>query len=175
MSTQPIKAAAKEFAQAPFYLIQSNGTDKRYVVSLSDKTRIRTLMAGFANQSENEVQVKVMDLDNPEDPIEYSGSLSKSKLHELMSKHEDVIFHHGYHDFMLRNPDSGDYVVFDEHGLIFIYTNRDYSEILENLQAQFKLTEKLIYEFNHWHYCLPDSEDKLADMIKDFELEKREY
>lgn len=172
MSNQPIKAASKEYIKDSFHLIQSNGSDKRYVVSIIEKIRIRTLLAGFINQSEDEIQIKIRDLDNPEKPIEYSGASSKSRLHELMTKHEDVIFHNGFHDLMLRNPDSGDYVAFDEHGLIFIYTNQDYSEILKNLEAEYRPEEKLIYEFNHWHYCLPEGREKLADMIKDFELEK---
>ncbi|TRZ42207.1 hypothetical protein [Robertkochia solimangrovi] len=172
MSNQPIKAGSKEFTKEPFHLIQSNGMDKRYVVSLRDKVRVRTLLTGFINQSKNDIQIKIRDLDNPKNPIDYSGSLGNAKLHELMTKHEDVIFHNGYHDLMIRNPDSGDYVAFDEHGLIFIYTNQDYSEILKNLEAEYKPDEKLIYEFNHWHYCLPKGREKLADMIKDFELKK---
>ncbi len=172
MSNRPIKAASKEFNNEPFYLIQSNGQEKRYVVALRDKIRIRTLLAGFINQATNEIQLKISDLDNPSRPVDYFGSSSKSKLHELMTKHEDVIFHNGYYDLMLRNPDSGDYIVFDEHGLIFIYTNQDYLETLKNLEAKFKPEEKLIYEFNHWHYCLPEGREKLADMIKDFELKK---
>jgi len=172
MSNQPIKVASNEFTNEPFYLIQSNGTERRYVVSLRDKVRVRTLLAGFINQSKNEIQIKIRDSDNPEKPIDYSGSLGKAKLHELMTKHEDVIFHNGYHDLMFRNPNSGDYVTFDEHGLIFIYTNQDYSGILKNLEAEYKPDEKLVYEFNHWHYSLPDGQEKLADMINDFELKK---
>lgn len=172
MNNQPIKAAANDFTKEPFYLVQSNGTDKRYVVSLRDQIRIRTLLAGFINQSKDIIQIKIRDFDNPDTPIDYSGLSSKSKLHELMTKHEEVIFHNGYHDLMLRDPDSGDYMVFDEHGLIFIYTDQDYSEILKNLEAEYRPGEKLIYEFNHWHYCLSGGREKLAEMIKDFELER---
>lgn len=142
------------------------------MVSLSDPIRIRILLAGFINQSENDIQVKIRDLDNPEKPMDYSGALNKSTLHDLMTKHEDVIFHNGYHDLMLRNPGTGDYVVFDEHGLVFVYTSQNYSEVLKNLKADYLPDEKLIYELNHWHYCLTDGQEKLADMIKDFKLEK---
>ena len=172
MSNKPIKAASKEFTDKPFYLIESNGAEKRYVVSLIDKTKIRTLLAGFINQSKHSVEIKVIDLDSPDHPTDYSGELSKSRLHELMTEHEDVIFHNGYHDLMFRNPDTGDYIAFDEHGLIFIYTNEDYSAILKNLEAEYRPNEKLIYELNHWHYCLPEGQKKLAEMIKGFELRK---
>ena len=173
MNNPPIKATSKEFISNPFYLIQSKGADKRYVISLRDKIRIRILLAGFINQTKNEIEIKIRDLDNPEKPIDYFGVLSKSKLHELMTKHEDVIFHNGYHDLILRNPDTGDLITFDEHGLIFIYTTQDYSEILKNLKADYKPNEKLIYELNHWHYCLPEGREKLAEMIKDFKIDKQ--
>ena len=152
MSTQPIKVASEEYTNGSFHLIQSNGPDKRYVVFLNDKVRIRMLLAGFINQSKKEIQVKVRDLDNPDKPIEYSGVLGKSRLHELITKHEDVIFHNGYHELMVRNSDSGDYVAFDEHGLLFIYTTQDYSEILKNLEAEYRQEEKLINEFNHLEF-----------------------
>jgi hypothetical protein len=172
MSNPPIKSASKEFTTEPFYLIQTNGDRKRYVVSLKDKLSIRTLLAGFINEASKEVQVKIRDLDNPEKPVEYSGSLEKSDLHQLMTKHEDVIFHHGRHQLMFRIHETSEHVAFDEHGLIFIYTTKDYEDTLKNLNAPFKPNEKLIEEFDHWHYCLANGEEKLADLIKDLELEK---
>lgn len=172
MSNQPIKAASKDFTPEPFYLIQKHQEDKRYVVSLKDKIRIRTLIAGFINQASKEVQVKIRDFDNRERPIDYSGSLDKSQLHQLITKHEDVIFHNGYYDLIFRIPETGDHIAFDEHGLIFIYTDDDYSEILKNLKVEYRSNEKLIHEFHHWHYCMANGHEKLADMIKELKLEK---
>ena len=130
------------------------------------------LLAGFINQTQDEVQIKIRDFDDPEKPVEYSGSVHKSKLHKLMTKHEDVIFHNGNHDFMLRDWNTGEHMVLDEHGLIFIYTERDYAEILKHLDAKYKPNEKLIYEFHHWHYCLPKGQEKLIALIKDLALRK---
>ncbi|MBC7863068.1 MAG: hypothetical protein IAF38_08835, partial [Bacteroidia bacterium] len=55
---------------------------------------------------------------------------------------------------------------------IFIYTNEDYSQILQNLKAAYKPNEKLIYEYDHWHYCLPDGHKKLLEMINELNLAK---
>ena len=166
MSSRPIKSASRDFTKEPFHLVQENGNDKRYVVYLKDKIRIRTLLSGFINQANNEVQVKIRDLDNQEKPIDYSGSLNKSALHKIMTEYEEVIFHNGYHDLMIRNPNTSDYIVFDEHGLIFIYTDKDYGQILMNLEAHHGPNEKLIYEFDHWHYCLSNGREQLTEMIK---------
>jgi len=89
-----------------------------------------------------------------------------------MTKHEAVIFHHGFHDLMIRKVDSGDYIVFDEHGLIFIYTDQDYTDVLSKLGAAYKPKQKLIYELNHWHYSLSEGSQSLAELIQDFELNR---
>jgi hypothetical protein len=172
MSNPPIKAASRDFTDEPFFLTQSKGSEKRYIVSLKDKISIRVLLAGFINECTSEVQVKITDFENPDGPVDYYGSSDKPKLHQLMTKYEDVIFHNGFHDLMLRNPASGEYIVFDEHGLIFIYTSQDYAETLKNLHAEYKPDEKMIYEFSHWHYCMAGSKEKLAGMIAELGLEK---
>jgi hypothetical protein len=170
MSNRPIKAASAAFTSAPFYLIQASGTDKRYVVSLGDKVRIRTLLAGFVNQAAEAVQVKIRDLDNRDEPVDYYGRVNRSALHSLMTKYEDVIFHDGHHDLMLKVPETDEYVVFDEHGLIFLYTGKDYSEPLDNLHAVYSPNEQLIYEFDHWHYRMANGREQLKDLIEELGL-----
>jgi len=172
MSSQPIKAVSKEFSKEAFYLLQTNKKDRRYVVSLRDKIRIRTLLAGFINQAAAGLQIKIRDFSEPENPKDYFGKSTKTALHELMTKHEAVIFHHGFHDLMIRKVDSGDYIVFDEHGLIFIYTDQDYTDVLSKLGAAYKPKQKLIYELNHWHYSLSEGSQSLAEMIQDFKLKR---
>lgn len=67
----------------------------------------------------------------------------------MLSKYKEVVLHNGYHDLMLRRPETGDYVVFDEHGLIFIYTQENYSDTLDKFGLTHRVNEKLIYQFNH--------------------------
>ena len=50
---------------------------------------------------------------------------------------------------IIQNPDSDDYLTFDEHGLIYINTNDDYSDVLRNLGAEYKPNGKLIYQCFH--------------------------
>lgn len=172
MSNQPIKSASDKFTKDSFYLVQTEGNEKRYVVSLRDKVRIRTLLAGFINQSLKNVLVKIRNFEDQENPRDYSGSVEKSKMHKVMTKYEDVIFHNGFHDFMIMNPETEDYIVFDEHGLIFIYSDNDYMEVLKNLEAEKRQNEKLTYEFDHWHYCMPEGKEKLIELINELDLIK---
>lgn len=172
MSTQPIKATSREVTKDPFYLIQTNGSDKRYVVWLCEKVRIRTLIAGFINKAANHVEVKVRDFDEVEDGADNFGEVTKLQLHQLMTKYEEVLFHNGYHDLMIRIPETEECIVFDEHGLIFIYTSDAYDEVLMRLDAVHKPDEKLIYEFDHLHYCMAEGKDLLRRFIDELGLMK---
>ena len=170
MSDQPIKAASREASSQPFYLMQTNGTDKRYIAWLRDKIRIRTLLAGFINQSGSAVDVKIRDFTDSMEGADYQGEVLPSALHQLMTRYEDVLFHNGYHDFMVRIPETNEYIVFDEHGLIFIYSSNDYEKLLADLGASYSPDEKLIYEFDHWHYCSAEGKEKLISFIEDLGL-----
>ncbi len=120
MTDYPIKATSRDITKTPFYLVQTNGLHKRFVIWLCDKFRIRTLIAGFINRANLIVNVRVIDFDETEEGVDYSGLVSKSELHRLMTKYEDVLFHNGYHDLMIRIPETDELLVFEEHGLIFI-------------------------------------------------------
>lgn len=172
MDNRPIKATAKTANQECFYLIQTNGADKRYVIWLRDKIRIRTILAGFINKAVLTVEVKIRDFNDFKDGIDYFGSVAKSELHQLMTKYEDVLFHNGYHDLMILIPETEEYIVFDEHGLIFIYTSDTYETFLTNLRVKYQASKKLIYEFDHWHYCLPNGNNLLISFIDDLKLER---
>lgn len=172
MPEYPIKSSAANYSKAPFYLIQKNQDSKRYVVYLNDKVRIRILLAGFINQQKESIQVKVVDFKNREETHEYLGLVQTKKLHELMTSYEQAIFHHGKHDLMFRNQDTGDVIAFDEHGLIFIYTDQNYETTLEDLEAAYKPKEKLIYELDHWHHSEAGSYEKLLAFIHEMNLEQ---
>lgn len=172
MAKETIKAAAKGYTNSPFYLLQKQASNQRYVISAYDKRLIEGLYKRFVNDCEAIVSVKIRDLDNPDFPVEYTGELEKVKLKVLLKKHEEVFFHHGFHEFMIHNPRSKEDFVFDEHGLVFIYTASDYSSELEQLGIEFKPSEKLIYQAPHWHVCLAEGQERLNDMIADMELER---
>jgi hypothetical protein len=82
-----------------------------------------------------------------------------------------LFFYDGFHDLMLRRPETGDYIAFEEHGLVFIYTGDDYSDTLEELGLIYKSNEKLIYQFDHWHYRPANGRHDLKNLIEELGLE----
>jgi hypothetical protein len=77
MTDEPIKCASKDFKAAPFYLIQSNGTEKRLVASFQDKEVIKTFLLTFINKADKELQIKIRDFDDHENPIDFDGTITK--------------------------------------------------------------------------------------------------
>lgn len=168
---KPIKCASQEYKAAPFFLIQSNGSDKRFVVSFQDVEKIKLFFSSFLNSSKR-FQVKIRDYKDYENPIDFSGATSQGKLAEILISYRDIIFHDGYHDLMIRNPDTGEYIAFDEHGLLFIYTTKNYSDILTKMSLEYKANEKLIYEVGHWHYRPANGGENLHKLIEELELQQ---
>lgn len=168
---KPIKCVSKDFKTSPFYLIQSNGSDKRFIVSFQDEKKIKQFLTLFIDQTLDEMQIKIRDFDDKENPIDFEGQATKSKLNATLDKYEEVVFHDGYHDLMLRRPETGDYIAFDEHGLVFIYTQDNYSDTLEMLGLSYKANEKLIYQFDHWHYRPANGRQDLKNLIDELGLE----
>lgn len=168
----PIKAAIAGVSVSPFFLIQKNKNEKRYIAWINDKYKIRILIAGFINKANSNLNVKIVNFYDEVEGETYHGNVSKSDLHIKMSEFEEVIFHNGYHDFMVMNPDTKDYIVFDDHGLIFIYTNEDYTEIFKNLDVNFDASAKLTYEFDHFHYIIPEGNNKLLKFINELKLKE---
>lgn len=168
---KPIKCASKDFKASPFYLIQSNGTDKRFVASFQDGPKIKEFLNLFIDQTLDGLQIKIREFDDKENPIDFDGQATKIKLKTTLDKYEEVVFHDGFHALMLRRPETGDYITFDEHGLVFIYTQDNYSNTLEGLGLTYNAKEKLIYQFDHWHYRPANGSENLKKLIKELGLE----
>lgn len=168
--TYPIKTAITGISISPFFLIQQNKNEKRYIAWINDKIKIRIIIAGFINKAKDNLNVKIVNFYDVDKGETFQGEISKSDLHLKMTEFEDVLFHNGFHDFMVMNPDTKEYIVFDEHGLIFIYTNEDYTEIFKNLNINLNNSAKLTYEFDHFHYIIPEGNNKLEKFINELNL-----
>ena len=163
--SEPIKCVANDYQTSPFFLVQFNGGNKRFVASFQDKVKIQSFITDFIEQTKTDLQVKIRDLDDNENPKEFDGEVTKSQLLSLIDQYEALIFHDGFHELMIRRPSTGDYIAFDEHGLIFIYTKEDYSLPLVDYGLDYKSNQPLIYEFNHWHIRPATAREDLKRLI----------
>jgi hypothetical protein len=54
---------SKAFKTSPFFLIQSNGSDKRFIASFQEK-KIEQFLISFIDNTSDELQIKIRDFDN---------------------------------------------------------------------------------------------------------------
>ncbi|MEJ1240311.1 hypothetical protein WBG78_19370 [Chryseolinea sp. T2] len=159
------KCTSNSYSREPFYLLQADDNCRRYTVQLNDQFRIRILLSGFIESLTAIVEIRIKSYEDPFNPIVYSGNQERSRIQALMTEFEEVIFHNGYHDLIIQDPDAGECIIFDQHGLIYMNTNRDYSDNLGNLGAEFKQKEKLISQSFHWHHSSESLDEKLVEFI----------
>ena len=169
-TNRPIKSAAKDYTKEPFYLIQYNGSDKRTVASFQNKDNIKLFLRTFIESIESDVNVKITDLEDYDNPQDFDGMVSKEKINTALNNYDDFFLHDGYHELTLMNPGTSDLIAFDEHGLIYIYADSDYESVLRSFGLTLKPDQKLIYELGHWHYRSADGKTVLTKIIADLKL-----
>jgi len=172
MSDRVIKCASVNYKVEPFFIIQTNGIDQRYVASFQNIEKLKKFMLDFNEKSSNENQIRFHHLLDAEKPDIYTGLISKENFVEMLDKYNDMIIYYGFHDLMLRNSETGDYFAFDEHGLIYIYSVEDYKQILEEYGLEFKENQELNFESDHEHLSKVTDKQDLLSLIKEYKLQK---
>jgi len=78
----------------------------------------------------------------------------------------------------VRNTDTGEYMVFYDYGILWIYSgDQKFIEILQGRGYSEKKGQKLIYEGPSWRLTAPDSAGQLrqlVDLLMLHEAEKSE-
>jgi len=169
-SDRPLKCAARDFLQTPFYILQKNRGQQRYVVSLTEKEDIKDLLMNFIDQAANGFEVKIRDHGEQADPKDYWGEVTRPQLKIAIEKFGDFIFHDGKHDLMIKHSGSNDYIVFDEHALVFIYSDNDYTSLLHTYNLVQQADGQFIYNVGHWHIRQANAMESLARLINLLEL-----
>jgi len=112
-----------------------------------------------------EVDLEIRTTDAELNDVVYSGKQERSRLHALMTAFEDVLFHNGFYDLIVKSPDSAESITFDGHGLIYINTTADYADVLANLGAVCKSKVRLISKYFHWHHSSEDLNARLLEFV----------
>lgn len=162
----PVKCISKEYDSNNFYLIQHNGENKRFVVSFPSPIKNKEFVEVYIHSIKNIfVEVKIVDLNDSQNPNELYARVNKDLLLQVLNKYSEFFFYDGFHELMVKTPDSSEYIALDEHGLIFIYTDFNFSNFLEKQGLKYMPNQKLVYEFNHFHYRTPNAETNLKEII----------
>jgi hypothetical protein len=80
----------------------------------------------------------------------YVGDVERVTLVELLSACDELVFHDGGSQLCVRRPDTGEHLVLDEHGTVFIYSdNPSYLNLCTTLGFEHRINE-LIDDAGHW-------------------------
>jgi len=185
MLTVPIKCASPTYKKAPFYTIQLNRKDKRYVAYLQDSEKMKSFILSYIEKDRDEkdggilkhffttqskgLHVSITDFKNTEKPLKYRGIVNKETLITAVEKYSTLIFTDGFHELMIWRK-ADEYMVIDDHGLICVYTKKDYSTKFISYGINFEENAPLIYDYAHWHIQAVNGVVDLKNLINELRL-----
>ncbi|MSR77348.1 MAG: hypothetical protein EXS63_03870 [Candidatus Omnitrophica bacterium] len=159
---------------APFFLIEKRGKDKRYTAWSGDLDQIKKLYGSLIDQFSEDIEILFKIKKEEKKTWEnYYGKNNLSDLKRTIQKREEWFFCDGEVQISVKRIDTGEYLTFDEHGVLYLYADPS-----KNYAATFKAAgfqeeqEAAVFEEGHWHISPKDSEKYRADFLRELHLEK---
>lgn len=163
------KAAAPNYDPKPFYFLQTSPEGEFRIPCWSPDPELLAalmlkLLADFPDEVRVLVKVKAESAENA-DWHRYHGYCSKRAVERAITKFRRFLLRDSSHQFLVRDPDSGEYFALDDYGILWLYpTDRPRQELLTAMGFEDKLQE-LIYAHGCWTRQLPDSQQRLRKLI----------
>lgn len=153
------KAVRDGYAPVPFFFRQTNDEGDARIVAWT--ASIRDLQAVFKNLIERlpertEVLLKIRRESAEELPPDVDlwrrsyGIVHRHALLEAIDRCESFVFRDSRNQLCVRDPETLDYIVLDDAGVIYVYSHREeYCELLLQHGLE-KRIESLISDAGHW-------------------------
>jgi hypothetical protein len=175
------KAVAPDYHPGPFYFVQSSETGAIRIPCWSqDPSPLGEIMLEILQLFPEEVGILIKArLESPheysksdDEWIRYHGYSHKRAVQTAFAKFRKFLLRDSTHQFMARNPDTGEYFAFDDYGILWIYSeNAKFRDILTSHKFLEKF-QPLIYEGSVWKFIAPDSQDQLRELVDFLMLEE---
>ena len=176
----PIKSASTDGKRLRLVYIEREPDFSRLVLQSDQEEAILELILVFMSTTADpcDVMLKVQAGEYPATGeatwAHHLGSCSHGLVRSAIADHHDTVFHDGATQLLLRDPPSGAYICFDDHGLLFYYQD-SYDRLLSALTG-YEMQDSYSLFLNagpHWHYRCKDSEKKLAAFTLALQLEQK--
>jgi hypothetical protein len=180
------KAVSPDYNPGPFYFVEASQTGEVRMPCWSpDPAPLMEIMLETLNGFPEEVGVLIKarvetSSTHPEEDewVRFFGYCNKRAVQNAVARFRKFIQCDSTHQFMVRNTDTGEYLVFDDYGILWIYSgDPKFIEILQGRGYSEKKGQKLIYEGPSWRLTAPDSAGQLrqlVDLLMLHEAEKSE-
>jgi hypothetical protein len=173
MSTQPPKpkAVREGYAPGPFFFAEDGpGGQTRLVAWTSDLTQLARLFEHLVGLLPDQVEV-LMKIereesdDSPETWDRFFGTCPRSLLQTAIMKCGALIYRDSRCQLLARDPDSREYVVLDEVGVVYVYsTAKKFRQAC--LAEQFEEREEpLVRTGPHWRQRVPDGDSLIRRFV----------
>jgi hypothetical protein len=176
------KMYAKEYDTKPFYFTQTSPAGKvRIAAWCTDPNycwrTAEEFLSGFPAKVDVLLKVEAEEPteNDPWDRFHRAG-IDKELVLSTIHKYEDYVLGDASNEIAVRRSDTGEYVVYDSGGVLWLYLADDGKRWCEYLEARtFQLEyRKLISGVFHWNRCAHEAEKQRDGLILDLGLEPAE-
>jgi hypothetical protein len=180
------KAVSPDYNSGPFYFVEASETGEIRMPCWSpDPDPLMEIMLELLKAFPEDVgvlikaRVETSSTQPKEDEwLRFFGYCNKRAVQNAVVRFRKFIQCDSTHQFMVRNTDTGEYLAFDDYGILWIYSeNPKFKEILQGRGFSEKKGQPLINEGPTWRLTAPDSAGQLrqlVDLLMLHEAEKSE-
>ena len=168
------KAVSPGYNPRPFYSVDASETGEVRMPCWSpDPAPLVEIMLEALNGFPEEIGVLIKarvetSSTQPEEDgwVRFFGYCNKRAVQNAVARFRKFIQCDSTHQFMVRNTDTGEYLVFDDYGILWIYS-RDpkFIDILQGRGYSEKKGQTLVYEGPTWRLTAPDSGGQLRQLV----------
>lgn len=180
------KAVSPDYNPGPFYFVETSETGEVRMPCWSpDPAPLMEILLEALNAFPEEVGVLIKarvetSSTQPEEEewVRFFEYCNKRAVQNAVARFRKFIECDSTHQFMVRNTDTGEYLAFDDYGILWIYSeDPKFIDILQRRGYSEKKGQTLIYEGSIWRLTAPDSPGQLkqlVDLLMLQEVEKSE-
>lgn len=168
------KAVSPDYNPGPFYFAETSETGEVRMPCWSpDPASLMEIMleALKAFPEEVGVLIKVRVETSSTQPeadkwVRFFGYCNKRAVQNALARFRKFIQCDSTHQFMVRNTDTGEYLAFDDYGILWIYSkDLKFIDILQERGFCEKKGQTLIYDGPSWRLTAPDSTGQLKQLV----------
>jgi hypothetical protein len=168
------KAVAPEYHPEPFYFVQTSNSGATRIPCWSQDPAplaevILELLHLFPEQVDVLIKVRIdppsVDREDDDEWNRFHGFAKNRVVQTAFAKFRKFLLCDSTHQFMVRNPDTGEYFAFDDYGVLWIYSEN--TKVVEVLTTRgfIKQVQPLIYEGAVWKFTAPNSSSQLRSLV----------
>lgn len=176
------KAVSPDYHPEAFFFVETTETGETRMPCWSPDPApfieiVFEILKSFPAEVEVLIKAKaessVLNPDGPDEWIRFHGYASNQAVQTALTGFRKLLLCDSTHQFMVRSTETGEYLVFDDYGILWIYSdNEQFKELLVARGFKEK-NQPLIYEGPVWRFTAPKGQLKeLTDFLMLDEVDK---